>query len=371
MSVDKRDCERCEEPCKHGGTWYYSFSIRGKRYRKAIPEARKRHQAEQAEARAKDTIFRGRYSDEPSDITLKEFVENQFLPWSRDNKRSWKDDVSRSKAILAYFKNKKMREISRFNVEQFKKERAATPLKCGKRRAPASVDRETQLLSRIFNLAIERCEIQTNPCKGVKLLCKYNQVTRYLSYEDEEKLMPFLTGSRAHVRNILTISTYTGMRRNEILTLHRSQIDFLRDSIELTKTKSGRPRSVPIHPDLKPILQRLCNDARRSGYLFENPKTGKPITTIRTAWGKALRDAGIPYINFHCAGRHTFGTRAIDGGAPISAVKEVMGHVDIHTTMRYVHATEEGKRRAVEAAAKSRVKSNPATNLPQADTATA
>ena len=118
-------------------------------------------------------------------------------------------------------------------------------------------------------------------------------------------------------------------------------------------------------------MQRLCNDARPSGYLFENPKTGKPITTIKTAWGKALRDAGIPYINFHCAGRHTFGTRAIDGGAPISAVKEVMGHMDIHTTMRYVHATEEGKRRAVEAAAKSRVQSNPATNLPQADTATA
>jgi hypothetical protein len=51
----------------------------------------------------------------------------------------------------------------------------------------------------------------------------------------------------------------------------------------------------------------------------------------------------------------TFGTRAIDGGATISAVKEVMGHVDINTTMRYVHATEEGKRRAVEAAAKNRV----------------
>ena len=88
---------------------------------------------------------------------------------------------------------------------------------------------------------------------------------------------------------------------------------------------------------------------------------------VRTAWGKALRDAGIPYINFPCADRHTFGTRAIYGGAPISGVKEVMGHIDIHKTMLYVSATEEEKRRAVEAAAKSRVQSN----LPQADTATA
>jgi integrase len=39
-----------------------------------------------------------------------------------------------------------------------------------------------------------------------------------------------------------------------------------------------------------------------------------------------------------------------DGDAPVSAVKEVMGHVDIVTTMRYVHVTDSGKRRAVEAA---------------------
>ena len=32
------------------------------------------------------------------------------------------------------------------------------------------------------------------------------------------------------------------------------------------------------------------------------------------------------------------------------------------TTMRYVHATDEGKRRAVEAAASGGVKSNPATS---------
>jgi integrase len=49
----------------------------------------------------------------------------------------------------------------------------------------------------------------------------------------------------------------------------------------------------------------------------------------------------------------------------LSAVKEVMGHADIHTTMRYVHATEEGKRKAVEAAANWGKQKKPATNLPQ------
>lgn len=114
-------------------------------------------------------------------------------------------------------------------------------------------------------------------------------------------------------------------------------------------------------------MHRLRDNSLDSGYLLDNPRMVKLITSIKTAWRKALRDAGILYINFHCAGRHTFATRAIDGGAPISVVKDVMGHMGIHTTMRCVHTTDEGKRRAVEAAAKSRVQSVPATNLPQAD----
>jgi integrase len=85
---------------------------------------------------------------------------------------------------------------------------------------------------------------------------------------------------------------------------------------------------------------------------------------FKRAWHSALKDAKITKLRFHDI-RHTFGTRAIDGGAPLSAVKEIMGHADIRTTMRYVHATEEGKRKAVEAAATWGKQKKSATNLPQ------
>src|SRR5262249_32725608 len=163
---------------------------------------------------------------------LRDFIEKAFLPWSRDNKHSWRNDVSRAKPIIAYFKAKKMREIGRFNVEQFKKARVASFNGRGRLRASASVDREIQLLSRIFSMAIERIGLTENPCRGVKLLAKDNLVVRYLSPDEQEKLMPFLCGRRAHIADILTIDHHTGMRRTEILTLHISQIDFLRGSIQ-------------------------------------------------------------------------------------------------------------------------------------------
>jgi integrase len=87
---------------------------------------------------------------------------------------------------------------------------------------------------------------------------------------------------------------------------------------------------------------------RDEAYLFTNPKTGTRFRDIKTAWHTACRRAGIENLRIHDL-RHTFGTRAADAGVPLVAISKVMGHASIQTTMRYAHATDEGKRRAVEA----------------------
>jgi integrase len=264
-----------------------------------------------------------------------------------------------------------MREITRFNVEQFRKERRESFNGRGGYRAAASVDRELQLLSRIFSLAIERGLIRTNPCKGVRLSGLGRIVTRYLAPEEEDRLLAVLASPRRQqLRNVLLVGLHTGLRRTEILTLDKSQVDLSRNIIALQahQTKGKKFRAVPVSDTLRPLLVALCSDVSESGYLFENPKTGRPITDIKNGWASALREAGIPPIRFHDI-RHTFGTRAVDGGAPLSAVKEVMGHADIRTTMRYVHATEEGKRKAVEAVAKANA-NRPASLLPHKKAAT-
>jgi integrase len=45
--------------------------------------------------------------------------------------------------------------------------------------------------------------------------------------------------------------------------------------------------------------------------------------------------------------RHTFGTRLADAGVDVVKIKELMGHASIVTTMRYIHATDQGKRSAI------------------------
>ena len=61
----------------------------------------------------------------------------------------------------------------------------------------------------------------------------------------------------------------------------------------------------------------------------------------------ACKAAGISNLRVHDL-RHTFGTRAADAGVPLTAIRDVMGHKTTGTTQKYAHATDDGKRRAVE-----------------------
>jgi site-specific recombinase XerD len=45
--------------------------------------------------------------------------------------------------------------------------------------------------------------------------------------------------------------------------------------------------------------------------------------------------------------RHTFGTRLAASGADVVKIRELMGHASITTTMRYMHASDSGKRDAI------------------------
>jgi integrase len=48
--------------------------------------------------------------------------------------------------------------------------------------------------------------------------------------------------------------------------------------------------------------------------------------------------------------RHTFGTECAARGVPLPTIKELMGHVDIKTTMRYVTVSDAQKDAAIERA---------------------
>src|SRR5260370_23215968 len=161
----------CKRAHRHSGEcmhYHYTFRARGKRYRGAIPEARTKWQAEQAELRIRQEVFEARFGKtNVGTQMICNFIDQVYLPWAKANKRSWKDDEYKLPVLKNYFRGKSFRDISPFAVERFKQARLATPTKHDTRRSDATVNLELALLSRVFSLAINFNEAESNPCLKV------------------------------------------------------------------------------------------------------------------------------------------------------------------------------------------------------------
>jgi hypothetical protein len=128
---------------KRGGRWHFSFQIKGVRYREAIPEARTKFQAEQAEAKARDQVFQGTYGIvQLGNQDFSQFVSETYLPWAKANKRTWRNDEIIANQWAELFKGKALREVSALAIEKWKRDRAQSITRRGTIRSPASVNME-------------------------------------------------------------------------------------------------------------------------------------------------------------------------------------------------------------------------------------
>ena len=332
---------------KRGAHWHFTKTINGVRYRGAFKTARTKAQAEEAERAELRKIHEGTYGKPTGSTVFIDFAEGVYLPWSKENKRSTSDQYY-VEVLKAFFKRKTFAEISPMLIEKFKSERRKTPTKTGQPRKPASINRELECLSAIFSMAMRKPHrlISENPCREVTKLKEENSRNRYLTAEEEERLLAACSGDRTYIKPILILALNTGMRRGEILSLRWSQVDLQRNFIHLVRTKSGKKRDVPINTMVRAELLAL-KTRDMSEYVFASPITGRAVTDCKRAFTSACRNAGIEDFHFHDT-RHTAATRMAETGAEPSTIKDILGHSDMRMTDRYTHAVESRKRAALE-----------------------
>lgn len=128
-----------------------------------------------------------------------------------------------------------------------------------------------------------------------------------------------------HVRDMLTIAFYTGLRwRSNILTLTRGQIIRRAGRVWLSipDTKNGTPHMVPVH--------QAAQDALRS------IPFGRDEHTYYEEFCAAKNAIGRPELVPHDL-RHSLASLLISDGATLSDVGAVLGHKAVQSTKRYAH----------------------------------
>jgi integrase len=330
-------------PRRIGNRYYTDFRFKGQRIRQVLPEARTADQAKRLEARIRDQYFEGSFGDPAASHTLVDFAQKVWLPWCKENRKSpkgYRNDQLYFRSIKAFFGNRTFAEIPALLIERFKRQRLRDGLQ------PASVNRELAALSKIFRFAIQKRITNENPVSQVKKLIENNQRTRFLSSDEEARLLDALLLNPT-LTAIVVLAIHTGMRQGEILKLQWSDINNDARLIHVRDTKTGHDRIVPLNESARTALQDLPRE-KRNPWVF--PGTGKTghLVEIKKAWATALKAAGITDFRFHDL-RHTAGTRLAAVGTHPMIMMELLGHKNLQTTKRYTHGTEEAKRAAMAA----------------------
>ncbi|MCK4931346.1 MAG: site-specific integrase [Candidatus Aminicenantes bacterium] len=281
----------------------------------------------------------------PNDAVQKKHID--FKSWSeiyfRDHamavKRSWKSDRSRIKAMVEHFGNTELREITPMMIQRLIASRR------NEGNSKATCNRYLALLKTMLYKAMGEGYLKQNPATKVKPYSEKNVVKeRILSEEEEARLVAECYPT---LRSVLKIMLNAGLRPGEVFKLTWRNVDLERILLTVEETKDDEVRRIPINRVLYEEFTKLKKNANHSRFVFYNENTGRPITTIRTAFKAACRRAGLNGVRLYDA-RHTFASRLIQRGADVETVRALLGHSDIRITMRYVHSNDTVKRAAVE-----------------------
>lgn len=318
---------------RRGQRWYADYYANGERIQESTGTANKR-EAEKYLALRISEVQRGVFV-KPVNTTLAELGE-RYIEYAKLHKRSWKRDEQMLAHLQEFFGPSKLRDITPLRVEGYQRERV-------KAVCPATSNREMALLKHMFNMAERWGQHQgTNPVRFVRFLPEDNLRFETLS-ESQEKAL--LLASPPYLREMIVFAINTGLRTSDILGLQWNEVDIEQKRLKKIVKKSERPLSLPLNEAALTVIEAR-SAVQHGAYVFYNPMTGDRFKDIKGAMVAAVKRAGLPKITWHMF-RHTFASRLTRDGVDIVTVKELLGHSNVSTTMRYAHSNDDAKRRAV------------------------
>ena len=324
--------------------FYYAFMLFGIRKHGACKGCRTISEALEFEADIKNEIslIHRNKKDESDIITIKQMF-SEYLVYSKINNKpqTFRDNKFRTELMTDFFgAEKKINQLIPADIEHLKKH-IVIDLKDTK----STFNRYLSTLKKAYNVVIINHKLNLlNPCSLVKPFKEDNTKLRYLTEEEEKRLMNELSD---HLKPIVICALTTGLRLQNILKLKWENIDFNIGFIEILKqeNKGHKKIQIPLSKKFKTELEKI--GIKKQGYVFINPDTHKPYTTIKTGFKRALERANIENFRFHDL-RHTVGTRLVANGSDLQTVKELLAHSDLKTTQRYLHPVNENMKKAID-----------------------
>lgn len=307
-------------------------------------------------------------------LTLEEFLNQHYIPWVKSNHKRANKTLATISRCYKQFYRYNLVEITPAIIERWRTKRLNSGV------SNATINRDTVAMRSIITKATEWGFLEDNPLRKLKALkVDQNPKIRYLSQDEEQRLRLALIKRESELRQdrikgnqwreergyeklhqfsedeysdhlmpMILISMNTGLRQGELFNLEWDMIDFDKRSLIISGeiTKNSSSRYIPLNDEAFEVFQKLNKQNNKLGLVFPS-KNDKPFNTVKRSWATLLKKANIEQFRWHDL-RHHFASKLVMAGVDLNTVRELLGHSDIKTTLRYAHLAPEHKISAVQ-----------------------
>lgn len=373
---------------KNSRIWYYELNIGGLREGgstgfedpdEAAAYVAVRREALKAEVskRATNPVVRA-VTGEKRALLAEEKTWGEALQTFHDDCVAGTDDernaVRRAGMLLVRLGNKPFHEVTHGDLYEYRMKRLKDIApQTGEPISPVTANRDLAHARQVFNHMNELgVRMPPNMPTWSKLIDndaeQRAQRIRHLSTDEEVRLFAAIRKEAPHLEGFIEFMLLCGQRKAAAVFLTWKSIDWQEECFTVLlkgKGKKKKPHTVALTPRMIEIIKAqpqvegvdqvftyVCKRSKfgPGGKGFIRKKGNRYPLTIagwKKDWKRILVEAKIEDFRVHDL-RHTNATRVVRSTRSLAWAQKVLGHSQISTTMRYVHADLTDQRQALE-----------------------
>lgn len=259
-------------------------------------------------------------------ITIEQYLQD--LSWHK----SYKYDKIISNRWIAEVGSIRLTALTPTHLKQIRTKWRETGM------SPSRANRYLDWLRTLYTVKIKEGVTIYNPVLQVPRYPEPEAPTYFFSEAQETRLLEELG---PYYGSWVRLAILTGLRRHNLFSLKKDQINWEEGIITIPETKNRRARYRPLTHESTRILHTLCQRHPDSPFVFPSPrfphKPMDPQAWIRKVFKPACQKAGIPpMLSWHTL-KHTTGSRLIKAGYSARQVQLALDHSSLRATERYTH----------------------------------
>jgi len=223
-----------------------------------------------------------------------------------------------------------------------------------------SINNRLNRIRCFYRYLLLKNHIVKNPFKGLKSLKLGTSIPKnILSVDDMGLLLDNFSVKSDHdllLKSVAEIMYGSGLRINEVVKLKLTNIDYEKESIVITASKSnGSQRKVITNKNALNVLNEYLKYSRKKlmnkteieeGFVYPQVKVGSYVVKLNRKLKSDCERHGLKVITSH-GFRHSVATHIFRSGAQIKEVQEFLGHKKIINTQIYTHVLKDDLKRVL------------------------